>query len=58
MKKRGRKPSINPKCCIYIFGMTKNEYENLRGLSLLKGKTMASIIRQGINLVTNLEGLD
>ena len=58
MKKRGRKPIGDPKCCTYKIRLTQKEYEKLNFCAHKKGKTMADILRQALVIAVNFDDFE
>ena len=55
MGKVGRPPKVDSRKRKYQLRMTQEEYEKLEYLSIQKGKTMSDILREGIEMIYNLE---
>lgn len=55
MKKRGRPPKVDSRKRQYRLRLTEKEYEKIEFLAIQRGKTFADILREGVDLLYNIE---
>lgn len=55
MSKVGRPPKKDSRKRQYRLRLTEKEYEKLEYLAIRKGKTIADVIREGIDLVDQIQ---